>query len=174
LSSTTTKSVASPQASNPAGNPIEEYKSDWLVPFFHNIYVQVGVALCASGVAALAMSFWFWRSINAGLLDYAIGFGFIAPPFGLLAIGSTNFGKFTVVGYRKARRQIKNRRNLTRKLPRGPALTEWADTYCVQAGVKAAALKYHCADELPPGFPNVLRVIRRTKKGLLGANQKTD
>ncbi|WP_423383553.1 hypothetical protein [Burkholderia sp. LMG 32019] len=174
MNSTTRRPGTSLQTSNPTSNPIEEYRSDWLVPFFHNIYVQVGVALCASGIAALALSFWFWRSISAGLLDYAIGFGFIAPPLGLLAIGSTNCGKFTVVAYRKARRQIKNRHNLTRKLPRGPALTEWADTYCVQAGVKAAALKYHCADELPPGFPSVRRVIRRSKRGLLGVNQKAE
>lgn len=174
MSSTTRIHATSSQTSNPVSDPIEEYKSDWLVPFFHNIYVQVGVALCVSGGLALATSFWFWRSIDADLLDYAIGFGFVAPPLGLLAIGSTNCGKFTVVAYRKARRQIKNRRDLPRKLPRGRALTEWADTYCVQAGVKAAALKYNCTDELPPSFPNVWRVIRRPKKGSLGANQETE
>ncbi|KVR19799.1 hypothetical protein WL61_15160 [Burkholderia ubonensis] len=122
---------------------------------------------------ALATAVLFWRAIGQDLFDYVVGFGLIAPPLGLLAIGGANCGKFTVDGYRKARRQIKNRRNHARKLPRGVALEDWADTYCVQAGVKAAALKYLCVDELPPGFPNFRRVIRRPKKGLLGARQRT-
>ncbi|RQQ88702.1 hypothetical protein DF134_19175 [Burkholderia stagnalis] len=120
----------------------------------------------------MAIWIWFWRAIGPDISGYVIGFGLIAPPLGLLSIGGANCGKFTVDGYRKARRQIKNRRNHARKLPRGAALTDWADTYCVQAGVRAAAVKYDCADELPPGFPDIRRVIRRPKKNLLGANQQ--
>jgi hypothetical protein len=121
------------------------------------------------GFGSLIFSYFCWREIGANLQGFFLGFSFVAVPSGMLVVASTECGKFTVDGYRRARLKIKRTVGQTRRLPKHKALVTFADTYCVQAGVKAAALEFNCAHELPPRFPNFRRVIRR-RKGWLGSN----
>jgi len=130
---------------------------DWLVPLRWNVWIQTGLICTVVGFVLIIAAKDMLRILGLSSLAraYCLAAAVAMIAIGIPVLGAAEFGRGTVLAYRRSRRRIAARVQSSGNVdPFPPHLQHLyaSSFYCVRAGARAAASEAGLEDKLIPGL----------------------